>query len=64
MVLKLSVSLKDESGEKSYKQEWNIYDPLSVNTDTEADLKPFIEEAMKNFNEKCDTVRVRMAKEM
>ncbi len=57
-MLELKIKLKSEDGERTYTQEFLVYEELTLNCPNETELAPFIEEAKKKFGEHPDDVRI------
>tara|TARA_R110000868_G_scaffold289309_2_gene549449 strand:- start:765 stop:956 length:192 start_codon:yes stop_codon:yes gene_type:complete len=57
-MLELKIKLKSEDGERTYTQDFLVYDELTLNCQDETELAPYIEEAKKKFGEHPDDVRI------
>jgi hypothetical protein len=67
MCIELTVRLRSEDGEKSFTHKQLVYETIHLNCegdDPDAALKPYIEEAIKQFGELPDSVRVTIKKEL
>ena len=67
MCLELTVKLRSEDGEKSFTHKQLIYETLHLNcegADPDAALRPYLEEALKQFGEKPESVKISIKKEL